>query len=137
MADLIELSHGPCAAWRPPARPRLVVCNPPWGNRLAGGRAAGHLPGGAAPGADPRGGDHGAARRGAPHVGPRGQGDGRREARGGGREGLRVHGGERAADGAESGTWSVDGGDAAGGPEAELAGAWRDLGVFLKVRLAT
>ena len=137
VADLIDLSHGPCAVWRPPAKPRLVICNPPWGNRLAGGRPAGHLPWGAAPQADPRRGDRGAGRGGAPHAGPRTPGNGRWEVRGGRGGSMRLRDGERGVDRAADGAEPMDGSDTAGGPEAELAAAWRDLGVFLKVRSMT
>jgi putative N6-adenine-specific DNA methylase len=33
----IELTCGPLEKWRPRLRPRVVVCNPPWGDRLAAG----------------------------------------------------------------------------------------------------
>ena len=34
VSDLVTLHQGPCHAWQPPMCPDLVVCNPPWGNRL-------------------------------------------------------------------------------------------------------
>ena len=34
---MIRLSKGACAQWAPARKPSMVVTNPPWGVRLAGG----------------------------------------------------------------------------------------------------
>jgi len=43
--DLIRFHHGECGSWQLPRPPTVVVCNPPWGQRLmpdAGGGGGGY-----------------------------------------------------------------------------------------------
>lgn len=38
VADSVHLHQGACGHWNLPGTPDIVVTNPPWGLRLAGGR---------------------------------------------------------------------------------------------------
>jgi hypothetical protein len=136
VSALVDVGTAPCAVWRPAARPRLVVSNPPWGARLLGGRPSGYLPEDAQASVwGQRGGQedgHEAARRAVP---------GPREPRWGSREGAPA---VRARPGEGRGTAASAEGAAAGGPQGWAAGhadedlvaAWQDLGLFLKAREA-
>lgn len=155
MGALIEISHGPCVGWRPAARPRLVVSNPPWGNRLLGGREAGHLPGSMGPASDPSGEaqqwDRGGSRaaRGSSGLqvdlirteadlraaGRRDPGRGDQwDSRGPLGRSQQVPGGGRGSRAETRGRDGGRGGFVEGSEEEYLASAWHDLGVFLKVR---
>lgn len=153
---LIEISHGPCVGWRPAARPRLVVSNPPWGNRLLGGREAGHLPGNTGPASTSSGGpqqwDRGGSRAARESSGSQvdlrrtDQGDlraaGRRDPRRGDQwdprgslgRAQQVPDGGRGSRAESRGRDGERGRFVEGCEEEDLASAWHDLGVFLKVR---
>jgi len=134
VSALVDVGSAPCAVWRPGARPRLVVSNPPWGARLLGGRISGYRPEDAqASDWGQRGGQedgHEAARSAAP---------GAREPRWGGREGAPAvrarpgagRGADASAEGAATGGSQAG---SAGNDDEDLAAAWRDLGLFLKAR---
>ncbi|KXZ42082.1 hypothetical protein GPECTOR_209g410 [Gonium pectorale] len=107
--SMIELTQGDCGALAPPVTPNLVVCNPPWGGRLA------------AEAGDERRRRGGAALH---DEGYEGQDRDDHDHDGGGDPGEEREGGGGSGEG-----WGEEG----GGPETEayLEAAWRSLDSFL------